>query len=62
MICRVFLAAIMVAGAASISVAQKAADCAGGATGAFRVSGGQIIAPNNQPFIIKGIQYCPVNS
>jgi Cellulase (glycosyl hydrolase family 5) len=62
MICRAFLAAIMVIAAASTSFAQKAADCAAGTnggTGSFRVSGGRIIAPNDQPFIAKGINIYP---
>jgi hypothetical protein len=62
MICRAFLAAIIVVAAASTSVAQKAADCATGptgATGSFSVSGGQIIAPDGRPFIAKGINIYP---
>jgi hypothetical protein len=59
MICRAFLAAIMVVAAASTSVAEKVADCATDSTGWFRVSGGQIIAPNDRPFIAKGINIYP---
>jgi hypothetical protein len=62
MICRAFLAAIMVVAAATTSVARKAADCATGPTGgtrSFTVSGGQIIAPDGRQFIAKGINIYP---
>jgi hypothetical protein len=56
------LAAIMVVAAASTSFAQKVTDCAAdanGGAGRFRVSGGQISAPNDRPFIAKGINIYP---